>query len=207
MDPNRRRAAGELVAGLLTGIVFLVFENLLHLKIPYLVACTILWTAYVARRWRKEPAVAREWGLRRDTLKAATALCGAFFVAALAAMIAYRLIAGWRPLPAASIIVFAIYPAWSLIQQFVLQALVTANLERLSLPRAAIVPVAAALFGLAHFPDWPLMGLCAGAGLAWTFIFLRARNLVPLAFTHAWLGTLVYYWVLERDPWLEMFPR
>jgi membrane protease YdiL (CAAX protease family) len=71
---------------------------------------------------------------------------------------------------------------------------------------AAIVPASAVLFGLAHWPDWPLVALCAGAGAVWTIIHLRYRNLVPLAVTHAWLGTLTYYWILERDPWRELFP-
>jgi uncharacterized protein len=102
---------------------------------------------------------------------------------------------------------FLLYPVWSFIQQFVLQALVASNLERLGLARAAVVPIAAALFGLAHLPDWPLAALCAVVGLAWTALYLRWRQLPLLALTHAWLGALAYYWVLQRDPWGEMFHR
>ena len=89
-------------------------------------------------------------------------------------------------------------------QQYFVQSLVAGNLERLGVSRLAIVPIAATLFGLAHWPDWELMGLCAGAGLAWTSIFLRFPNLIPISLTHAWLGTLTYLMVLERNPLREM---
>jgi membrane protease YdiL (CAAX protease family) len=96
---------------------------------------------------------------------------------------------------------------WSFLQQFVLQALIASNLEKLGWARAAVVPVAALLFGVAHLPDWPLAALCAVAGVAWTAIYLRSRHLPLLALTHAWLGALAFYWVLQRDPWGEMFRR
>ena len=104
-------------------------------------------------------------------------------------------------------IIFLIYPGWSFLQQFVLQALIASNLEKLGWARAAIVPIAALLFGVAHLPDWPLAALCAVAGVAWTAIYLRSRHLPLLALTHAWLGALAFYWVLQRDPWGEMFNR
>jgi membrane protease YdiL (CAAX protease family) len=90
------------------------------------------------------------------------------------------------------------------MQQYFIQSLVAGNLQRLGAPRGVIIPVSAVLFGLAHAPDVPLMALCAGAGLAWTPIYLRFPNLVPISLTHAWLGTLTYLLVLERNPWREM---
>ena len=95
---------------------------------------------------------------------------------------------------------------WAFVQQFTVQALIASNLDALGWRRPATIAASAILFGLAHVPDWTLSGLCAAAGLAWTAVFLRTRNLVPIALTHAWIGTLLYYWLLERDPWLEMFP-
>ena len=37
-------------------------------------------------------------------------------------------------------------------------------------------------------------------GLVWTACFVRIPNLLPLAIAHGWLGTLAYYWLLERPP-------
>jgi uncharacterized protein len=204
---TRRRALGEIAAVLLTGVLFLVFENLLHLKLQFLVPCIVGWTAYLVHRVVKDRTVAAEWGLRVDNLRVAAPPILGVFAAGVAALFAWHLAFGGRPIPRDAWILFLLYPVWSLIQQFVLQALLAANLERLGVARIVVVPVAALLFGAAHLPDWPLAALCAAAGVAWTALYLRRRHLPLLALSHAWLGALAYYWVLGRDPWGEMFNR
>lgn len=207
MSSERRRALGELGAMLATVVLFLVFENVLDRKLSFLVPCAVLWTGYVVRRLATERGLAAEWGLRVDTLKAAAPPILGFFALGAAALYAWHASVGGRPIPAGAWVLFLVYPVWSFVQQFVLQALVASNLERLGVARVAIVPVSAALFGLAHLPDWPLAALCAAAGLGWTAIFLKWRQLPLLALSHAWLGALAYYWLLGRDPWAEMFNR
>ncbi len=201
-----RRPALEIAAVVLTGAAFLVFENILERKLQFLIPCTVLWTGYLVWRLVRDRSDLRAWGLRVDNLRPAAVASLAFFAVAALGLLAWRVFRGWRPLPASSIVVFALYPVWGFIQQFVVQGLVAGNLRKLGARPAVVVPVAAVLFGLAHLPDLPLACLCAAAGVVWTILFLRTPNLIPLAFTHAWLGTLAYYWVLERDPWREMFP-
>lgn len=171
----------------------------------FLLPCFVLWTAYILFRLVREPGLAERWGMRKDNLGKASLAVLPVLAALAIGMLGYRLLRGWRPLPAEAAWLFLVYPLWGLIQQFVVQALVAANLEALGVRRLFVVPVAAALFGLAHVPDWALSALCAGAGLVWTALFFRTRNLFPLAVSHGWLGALVYYWVLERNPWAEMF--
>lgn len=204
---DRRRALGEILAVLLTGVLFLLFENVLHLKLPFLVPCVVVWTAYLVHRMAKDRTVAAEWGIRFDNLKSAAPPILGVFAAGIAALYAGHVAFGGRAIPRDAWILFLLYPVWSFLQQFVLQALLASNLERLGLARAAVVPVAALLFGAAHLPDWPLAALCGVAGIAWTAIYLRWRHLPLLALSHAWLGALAYYWVLGRDPWGEMFNR
>lgn len=202
-----RRPLWEVVGVLATGILFLVFENLLDQKLAFLIPCVIGWTAYLVHRLRKDRTLAGQWGIRLDNLKTAgPPILGAFAVGA-AGLYAYHLAFGGGGIPRHAWILFLIYPVWSFIQQFVLQSLVALNLERMGLSRVAVVPIAAILFGLAHLPDWPLAAICTVAGLAWTAIFLRWRQLPLLALSHAWLGSLAYFWVLQRDPWVEMFNR
>ncbi|HEY3122835.1 MAG TPA: CPBP family glutamic-type intramembrane protease [Thermoanaerobaculia bacterium] len=201
---SRRRAVGEIVAVIATGAIFLVFENLLDLKLPFLAACILGWGFYAGRRLARQPGLLRDWGLRLDTLGPSAAAGAGFFAIVAGAILAWRTWAGWLPVPASAALLFAVYPVWALFQQFFVQTLVAGNLERLGAPRALIVPVAALLFGLAHAPDLPLMALCAGAGVVWTAIYLRWPNLVPISLTHAWLGTLAYLLVLARNPWAEM---
>jgi hypothetical protein len=131
--------------------------------------------------------------------------CLLFLVVGARLLFGYRVLLGWRPLSQEAFLLFLLYPIWAFIQQFVVQALVAVNLERLGFRRAVVIPASATLFGIVHMPDWPLVLLCTIAGLFWTHLFLCRRSLYPLAVTHAWLGVLTYYWVLERDPWLELF--
>ena len=205
MEISPRRARGEAAALLLTGGLFLVFENLAGLKLPFLAVAVGAWGVYVAARLRT-PGVAEAWGLGRSGFAETAAGAASLLAAGVAGLAVYRLMLGWRPLPPGAPVVFLVYPVWALIQQFAAQALLAGNLERLGIPRAGVILAAASLFGLAHLPDLPLVALCAAAGLAWTSLYLRGRNLWPLAVCHAWLGSLAYYWVLERDPWLEMLP-
>lgn len=207
MDGDHRRAIGELGALLATVALFLVFENLLHLKLQFLIPAAALWAGYVALRLRAAPALASEWGLGRDSIAPAAPVLLGSFVVGLAGLVGWRLAVGGPALPPKAWVLFLAYPVWSLIQQFVLQVLVASNLQRLGLSRGVIVPLCAVLFGLAHLPDWPLAALCAVAGLAWTSIYLRRPHLPLLALCHAWLGALAFYWVLQRDPWTEFGPR
>jgi len=203
MSFSRRRAVGEIVAVIATGAVYLVFENLLGLKLPFLAVCIAGWGLYAGGRLR-DPQARRDWGFRADTLAPSAIACGIFYVVVSAAILAWRSWKGWIPIPPSTAVLFVIYPAWGLCQQFLVQSLIAGNLDRLGAPRRAIIPVAAILFGLAHWPDLPLAALCAGAGLVWTSIFLRFPNLITIALTHAWLGSLTYLMVLERNPWGEM---
>jgi len=191
---------------LATGLLFLVFENLLDLKLQFLVPCVVVWVVYLVHRLAKDRTLAIRWGLRLDHPTSAAPILGVF-AAGVVGLLAWHLAVGGGPMPRGAWIVFLVYPVWSFLQQFVLQALIASNLETLGASRPAIVLIAAALFGLAHLPDWPLAALCAVAGLAWTAIYLRCRHLPLLALTHAWLGALAFYWVLQRDPLGEMFPR
>ena len=203
---SRSRAGGELAALLLTGASFLVFENIFDAKLPFLAAVIPAWILYAARRLARTSGLAEVWGLGKKGFAEASGEAAGWLAVGVGGLLVYRLLLGWRPLPPGAPLVFLVYPLWALAQQFALQALVAGNLDRLGAPRGWAIAVTAALFGLAHLPDWPLVGLCASAGAVWTALFLRTRNLWPLAVCHAWLGALAYYWILERDPWRELLP-
>ena len=75
MDHSRRRSIGEIAAVILTGAVYLVFENVLHLKLPFLVACVAGWSVYLGRRLAADRRTLRDWGVRRDTLAGSATAC------------------------------------------------------------------------------------------------------------------------------------
>jgi len=67
--------------------------------------------------------------------------------------------------------------------------------------------MAGILFGLVHLPHVQLAVATAALGAVFTLIFVRWRNVWPLGVCHGWLGVFFYYWVLGRDPWLEITGR
>ena len=106
------------------------------------------------------------------------------------------------------LVLLLLYPIWGVIQQFLVQALVAGNLSKASGFSSSpwfVTVVCAVLFAVVHLPDLTLAIGTFFLGLAFTPIYLKWRNLWPLGLYHGWLGVFVYFWVLHRDPWLEVF--
>ena len=83
------------------------------------------------------------------------------------------------------------YTVWSFVQQLLLLAFFLARLLRL-LPKPWQAALAAAgIFALAHLPNPVLTPLTLLWGAASCLLFLRYRNIVPLALTHAIFGITV----------------
>lgn len=86
---------------------------------------------------------------------------------------------------------FWAYAIWSGVQQFLLQCFFLSRLLRLlPTPRMAAFS-AAGLFALAHLPNPVLAVLTIVWGSISCLLFLRYRNLYPLAIAHAVLGITV----------------
>jgi len=79
------------------------------------------------------------------------------------------------------------YLIWAFEQQFMLQSFFFLRLERL-LGSGRAVWAAAALFALAHLPNPVLLPATFAAGVAFSELFRRYRNIYMLAIAHAILG-------------------
>jgi membrane protease YdiL (CAAX protease family) len=89
------------------------------------------------------------------------------------------------------VMTFGGYTVWSFVQQFLLQGFFLFRLLRL-LPRREWAALAAAImFALAHLPNPILTPVTFIWGLCACFVFLRCRNVYPLALAHAILGITV----------------
>jgi membrane protease YdiL (CAAX protease family) len=83
---------------------------------------------------------------------------------------------------------FAGYTVWALMQQFLLQGYFLHRLLRI-LPNATVAAIiAASVFAVAHLPNPILTPVTLLWGLTACFIFIRFRNLWPLAIAHAIFG-------------------
>jgi membrane protease YdiL (CAAX protease family) len=86
------------------------------------------------------------------------------------------------------VLAFGGYTVWALIQQMLLQGYFLARFVRL-LPSATWAAIAAAMiFALAHQPNPILTAATLLWGLAACLIFLKWRNIWPLAMAHAIFG-------------------
>jgi len=120
----------------------------------------------------------------------------AWVVAATAGLAGILLLAGWLagssryPFQSPFLVHFAAYLPWSLAQQFAAQSFFYRRLEALLGSKKA-VGVAALLFSAAHLPNPVLAPATLAAGLLFSELFRRYRNLYPLAVAHALLAIAI----------------
>ena len=170
----------------------------------YNLAACVAWTVYLAVRAIRSPGILAAWGMRKGNFGSCLKTGLLFAVPASAALFAYGYVRGHLPLPPSFWLVALLYPAWGIAQQFALQALVTRNLRGVIGRRNRRVPCAGLLFSAAHFPNVALMFLTLPAGLLFTWLFERDRNLWAIGIVHGVLGAFAYYLVLGQDPGSEL---
>jgi hypothetical protein len=190
------------------GAAAAVFVATFQVRPPYLdfalAAAAVALIVFSAARSRRLWALARSIDATdaRGAWLAALAFTAAALVAlALAAVLVARVdgmpplarFGNWHMLAAA-----ALYLPWALLQQYIFQFFWFGRWLRV-VPVAAAVVLTAAAFAAVHFPRWPVMGVTLVAGVFWALIYYRWRTLLPLAVSHALLGTALHYWVFGND--------
>jgi hypothetical protein len=218
MEPTRadRSVVLELTA---IGVAALVFVATFQVRPPYLdfvlAAAAVALIVFSAARSRRLWALARSvdpTGARGAWLAAlgftAVALVVlavvAVFTARAAGIPAAERFGNWHMLATA-----ALYLPWALLQQYIFQFYWFGRWLRL-VPVALAVALTAVAFAAVHFPRWPVMAVTLVAGTAWALIYYRWRSLVPLAVSHALLGTALHYWVFGNDlleRWMPQLQR
>ena len=83
---------------------------------------------------------------------------------------------------------YGFYVIWAAVQQIILQWFVLSRSLRLLPDTTSAAALAAGMFAVAHLPNPILSIITLVFGLASCLIFLRYRNLWPLALAHAILG-------------------
>ncbi len=107
------------------------------------------------------------------------------------------------------LVAFSLYVPWALLQQAIFQLYLLGRL-RAVLPSVSPLILAAlngTAYGLVHLPNPGLVLLTVVAGTVWSYSYLRDRHLLPIAFSHALLGSTFYYFVDARDPLAELLAR
>jgi len=193
----------EVGAVILTAALHFVFYDLVPGRGPFILIAVLAWSAYFVIRIKRQPESLRLFGLSTDGLRQSVATAAAILIVGMAVCLAIGLSRGTVRVVPQMLILALLYPLWGLVQQLLVQAMVVRNLlPVLSLP--VVVVVAAILFGLVHLPHVELALATALLGGLFTVVFARWRNVWALGVCHGVLGVFFYFWVLGRDPWLEI---
>jgi hypothetical protein len=92
-----------------------------------------------------------------------------------------------------AILSFALYCAWGLFQQYLLNGyFVNRFCDFLARRQHAVPVLAAVFFSLAHLPNWLLMLVTLAGGYVCARIYLKYRNLYFLGVAHGVVGFLIY---------------
>ena len=199
-----RRGALEVAAAVATAGLHFVFYDVLDARGVFIAVALVGWTAHVVASVRRDRRRLAAYGLSREGFTASAKAAGVVFAVGALACLAVGLARGTLVLRWNLLALAALYPVWGLVQQVLVQGMVVRNLAR-SLPRVAVCLAAGLLFGVVHLPHAALAAATAVLGGVFAAVFLRTRNVLPLAVSHGWLGVLFYAWVLGRDPWREVF--
>lgn len=199
------RGGWELALVALTGALHVLWPEQTLSRAWFIVPAVAGWAAYVGYLARTDPRTWDRLGLRQEGLRQTAAAVGGLLLVTLPPLFLWGL---WTDAPFSWTlgVSFLLYPLWGLIQQMLVQGMVTGPLAQ-RLPQAPAVVLSSLLFGLVHVTEPLLVPATFALGLVLAPLWLRWRNLWPLALAHGWIGAVAYVAVLHRDPIAELFLR
>jgi hypothetical protein len=104
--------------------------------------------------------------------------------------------------------ILILYPVWGIIQQYLMLGIVSQGLLSIfetKRKRLVIVFLVSFFFSLIHYPGYFLMIFTFVMEVVFIAVYWRWRNLWAIGIAHGWIATFLIYYVLERDPWTELF--
>jgi len=198
----------EITFVLLTGLGQFLLAGWLDLQLAYVVGACLFWIGFVAVRAKTDASSLAEWGFTTRGFGRSIVLLSPFLLLVALGFAAYgkfthSLMLNWH-----IVLILLLYPLWGLVQQFLIVALLAGNMEKHSrIPEAGIVLLTAVIFAGVHAPSLALVGAAFVLALVTTTVYFRTRNLWALGIFHGWFATGLYYFVLGRDPWIEVISR
>ena len=205
---TNRREKLEISAVVLTGFLKFILMDWLGLRLPYILAASLFWSVYVFRTYKFNPERLKYWGFQSAFLKSSFQALFPFALVFIFLITAYGLLIGagffnWHIVP-----ILLLYPAWGIIQQFMMVGLVARNLKSLTgvqLTDSQVILFTSFLFALVHYPSLPLMGYAFILEVLFIWIYLKRPNLWSLGLYHGWISALFIFFVLKRDLWSELW--
>ena len=208
MTKRNKERRLEILAVIITGLLKFILMDWLDFRLFYVIAACLFWFIYVYRKQKRDPGAIKSWGFQRAFTRSSFLFILPVALVIIAGSIIYGTInqvsfVKWHILP-----VLVLYPAWGVIQQFMMVGLVAGNLQKLTdvkITESQIILFTSFLFALVHFPSIELMGYAFFIEIIFIKVYLRKPNLWILGLYHGWVSTLFIYFVLGRDLWSELW--
>jgi len=165
------------------------------------------WIVYLFIRVCKEEGIGKEWGFTCKKFKPAMKWAGIVGGILICGFITYGLVVNHTKFSRNILISVVVYPVWGLAQQFLFISLIAGNLknfQRIKFNEFQIVAFTSILFCFVHFPNPCLMIPTFFMAIFFAMMFLKYKNIYPLAIFHGVVGAVFYYFVLNEDPLAEM---
>jgi len=210
LKPDRQiqYQAVELWAVAVTVLLKFILMDWLGMRAFYIAGTCIFWFAYVIFRYRQDHTILKFWGFKRENFAKSMYILLPLFAATGVITLIYGMYSGIYLLNIHIIPVFLLYPAWGIIQQFMLVCIIAQNIHNtvyFSLRKARVILFVSVLFSLVHYPYPVLMIFTLLMEIIFLVVFYRWRSLWAIGLMHGWIATLLLYYVLQRDLWLELF--
>jgi uncharacterized protein len=195
----------EITFVFLTGLGNILLAQRLNLQLIYVLAACLFWTGFVSIRATTDSSVLTEWGFSKQGFGRSMALLLPLMLLSILGFAAYGKFTGRMVLHWHMAVVLLLYPVWGLVQQFLIVALVAGNIKKYSrYPDPVIVLLTAFIFALAHASSPSLVAASFFLALITTTVYFRTRNLWALGIFHGLFATCLYFFVLGRDPLMEI---
>jgi hypothetical protein len=165
-----KRATIEIAAVSLTGAGHLGFRALDASQF-FIPLASLGWATYVFQRARRDSTFLNDVGLRSAGIGGSFRDATIVAAGATAAMAGIAAAQGSLQLDSDILPLVVLYPAWGVVQQLLIQGMLTRNLKDAggwSSSPHVVTPAAALLFGIVHLPNWKLTGATTALALAFT---------------------------------------
>ncbi len=200
----------EIFAAIATASGKFIFMDWLDWKFPFIMIAIAGWAIYIFIRNRTRPGILQYWGFRTDNFRKVMVMIAPFAISTIVACFVTGVVRGTLNLNWHIIPILVLYPVWGVIQQFLLIALTSGNLQDMEGQRVSkpvVILIAAFLFAIVHYPIGWLVSATFVIALYYGWLYMKERNLYVLGLFHGWLGGIFYYTVLGKDPFAEVFGK
>jgi hypothetical protein len=205
---NTNHQQFAILAVCITAALKFIFMDWLNWSVFYIPGIVLFWLAYILFRVNSNREIIILWGFKKAYFKQSMlSLAPLIFLTGIVSVL-YSIINESLTFSWTFILVLLLYPFWGLIQQFMMLGIVSQSLEGLTegkMNRVLLIFLVSALFSLVHYPSPFLMIFTFFLEVVFTLVYLKWRNLWAIGFAHGWIGTLILYYVLDRNLWSELF--